>query len=70
MRINRGISQDTVSRPLFFAFFVDDLKPKNDHARLSKYADDGTSTVPVYWGHADCSRKAVEASKLGAREMR
>ena len=63
LSINRGIPQGTVSGTLLYAFFVDDLKPINDHVRLSKYADDGTSTVPVYSGHADCSREEVENSQ-------
>ena len=59
LRINRGIPQGTVSGRLLLAFFVEDLKPINSHVRLSKYADDGTLTVPVYEGHGDSSLEEI-----------
>ena len=57
--INRGIPQGTVGGALLFAFFVEDLKPKNSHARLSKYADDGTLTLPVYDDHGKSSHEEM-----------
>ena len=42
---------------------MEDLKSINSHVRLSKYAEEGTFTIPVYEGNGDSSLKEMNNSQ-------
>ena len=46
MPITRGIPQGSVTGPILFCLFINDLRPVSDACSLYKYADDQTLTCP------------------------